>query len=240
MTPPPVKPAPAKSPAKPAPGTPPPRAAKARTGFLTDDPIAIDILPGEEAERRRYAKLLKIVFIETLAIASLTGFLIFTLPVYHPIYQYFARNPDGQSTPLVALDVPNMTNRAVLSWAVTSVTEILTIGFGDFEKKLLTQKFRFTPSGWESFTGAFDNLKTGKTFLEDQLVLTTVASDTAVIIAQGVNEDGVYQWKVQIPVIMTYATNNNVTRRNHTLITLTIERVWPEQSPAGIAIRTWS
>jgi hypothetical protein len=216
------------------------KTAKVKKGFLRDDPITVDVIGDDITEKKRIERLLKVVTMQTFAIVGMVAFLILTIPIYHPIFQYFALDPRGRTMSLVALDIPNMTNRAVLSWATTSITEILTIGFGDFEKKLVIQKPRFTPAGWDSFAKAFDNQKTGQTFLENQLVLTTVPSETAVILAQGLNEEGIYQWKVQVPVVMTYATNNNVTRRVHTLINLTIVRVWPEQSPAGIAIKTWS
>ncbi|MDE2029422.1 MAG: DotI/IcmL/TraM family protein, partial [Alphaproteobacteria bacterium] len=82
--------------------------------------------------------------------------------------------------------------------------------------------------------------KIGEAFKERQLVLTTVPSDTPVIVAQGVNADNVYQWNVQMPVIMTYATNNNVTSQQRAIVFLSIVRVPAEQSPSGIAIRNWS
>jgi hypothetical protein len=213
---------------------------KKSSSFFSDDLILDEIIPNEESERMRYARVLNVISLKTLIMAGLVGFLIITSPIYHTIYLYYALNPKGQTTQLVAITMPNMTNRAVLSWATSSVTGILTIGFGDFEKKLLAQKSRFTEDGWKSFALAFDNQKTGKTFLEEQLVLTTVPSDTAVIIGQGINEQGIYQWKVQVPIIMTYATNDNVTRKSKAVVTLTIVRVWPEESPAGIAIKGWS
>jgi hypothetical protein len=64
-----------------------------------------------------------------------------------------------------------------------------------------------------------------------------VPSDTAVILAQGLNKEGIYQWRVQVPVIMTYATNNNVSQGHHAIVTLTIVRVSPQKSPFGIAIK---
>lgn len=207
--------------------------------FLADDPIYIDVIPNEDVERERQQRLRRIVVSEAAAILALTTILILCAPFFRPVYEYYAINPARQIEALTPLSVPNMTNQAVLSWATTSVTEIMTIGFGDFETKLNRQRFRFTPDGWDGFVRGFNNQKIGDTFREDQLVLTTVPSDTAVIVNQGENPKYGYQWRVQVPLIMTYATNNNVTRRQRALIELTIIRVPTSQNPAGIAIETW-
>jgi hypothetical protein len=72
------------------------------------------------------------------------------------------------------------------------------------------------------------------------LVLTTVPSNTPIIVGQGVNPQEVYQWEVQMPVIMSYATNNNVINRKRSVITLTIVRVPADENASGIAIQGWS
>lgn len=208
--------------------------------FFTLDPVMVDVVPDEQAAGAKYAKLLRIVTLESIILAVLGLVLVMGTPFFRPVYRYYALNPRHQVLELVPLIMPNMTDRAILSWATTSITEIMTMGFGDFETKLLTQQPRFTPEGWKSFKKAFVEQKIGESFRESQLVLTTVPSDTPVIVSQGVNEQHVYQWRVQMPVIMTYATNNNVTRRERAIIDLTIIRVEPEQNPVGIGIATWS
>ena len=42
-----------------------------------------------------------------------------------------------------------------------------------------------------------------------------------------------------MPVIMTYATNNNVMNKKRATVTLTIVRVAAEENPFGIAIQSW-
>jgi hypothetical protein len=79
-------------------------------------------------------------------------------------------------------------------------------------------------------------------FKSRQLVLTTVPTDSPVILARGADplRGDDYRWIVEMPVIMTYITNNNVLRRSHAIIRLTITR-----SPIsmdnirGVAIKTW-
>jgi len=199
-----------------------------------------DMRPDEVGAALRHSYLVHFVLTETVVIAILASILLIGTPFFRPVYMYYARNPEAQVMALVPLTLPNMTNRAVLSWATNSITEIMTIGFGDFQIRLNAQRPRFTPEGWDSFTKAFVRQKIGQTFRDQQMVLTTVASGTPVIVAQGVNEKRIYEWHVQMPVIMTYATNNNVTQRAPSIIELTIVRVPAEQSPSGIGISAWT
>ena len=187
----------------------------------------------------QFARLRKLVTVQTWAIGALTLVLLIILPLAQPVFLYYAMTPDKKLLQLVGLDMPNMTNRALLSWATNSVTEIMTMGFGDMDAKLPKQKWRFTKDGWNAYTTIFVRKKIGDTFKESQLVLTTTPSNTPVIIAQGVNPEQIYTWVVQMPVIMTYATNNNVTHKEREIVTLTIVRAPVEESPSGIAIQSW-
>lgn len=113
------------------------------------------------------------------------------------------------------------------------------MGFGDVDVKLQQHKGRFTPLGWESYTKAFAAQKMSETIKKNQQVVTTVPSNTPVILGQGVNADLTYQWNVQMPVIMTYATNDNIMQQKNSIVTLNIVRVPAEGNAAGIAIQRW-
>src|ERR1700722_5151317 len=186
-------------------------------GFFGSDPISLDVVADEAAEYARHENLLKKLSRQSIIVAFMALFTILCIPFLQPGYRYFAVTPEQKKFQLVPLDLPNLTNNAVLSWAATGVTEIMTIGFGDFESKLVAQKSRFTQPGWDGFVDAFLGEKIDESFRKHQLVLTTVPYDTPVIVSQGENEKHVYEWHIQIPVIMTYATNNNITRPERSL-----------------------
>jgi intracellular multiplication protein IcmL len=213
--------------------TPPPtlnKAASPQTEPATSEDAAAS-LPLNRLKRR--------VVFKAWIIAILGALLTVSIPFAKPIYLYYAITPEKKERPLVGLDMPNMTNRAILSWSIASITEVMTLGFGDIDVMLPKRKPRFTEKGWETFMDAFDSLQVRETFKQSQLVLTTVPSNTPVILAQGVNLENVYQWVVQMPVIMTYATNNNVMRKQRATVMLTIVRIPAEENITGIAIRSW-
>ncbi|MDR3448895.1 MAG: DotI/IcmL/TraM family protein [Alphaproteobacteria bacterium] len=191
----------------------------------------------EQTAILRMDKIKKLVTIQAWIIGSLALVLLVALPFVQPVYLYYAMKPDGQVMRMVGLDMPNMTNRAVLSWAATSISEIMTMGFGDMDVKLPHERVRFTKQGWEAYNTAFVQQEVGEKFKQSQMVLTTVPSNTPVIVSQGTNLDNVYEWHVQMPVIMTYA--NTTVVRQRAIVRLTIIRVPAEDSAAGIAIQNW-
>ena len=211
-----------------------------KPGFFSLDSATEDELD-ETVEKGKLKRAYRIIHLQLALIVFLAVLLVGAMPFCKTIYQYYAIDANRNVIRLVALPKPNMTNRAVLSWATNSITEILTFGFGDYVPHLRDQQQRFTPDGWKSFVAAFDRSKLGQTFKERQLVLTTVPSDTAIITSQGEDEDThVYQWKVQMPIVMTYATNDNVTRREKAVVSLTISRVPTNVTPIGVAIKSWT
>ena len=205
-----------------------------RSPFATP-PITEDIV-NEQLELGRADRSIKKLTYQAALVAVFGTLLAVGAPFFAPLYVYHSITPEGKTAILVPLDLPNLTNPAVVSWAATSVTEILSIGFGDIEAKTAVQKKRFTPLGWKAFVKSFLSSKVSETFKRNQMVMTTVPSDTPVIVSQGVNDSDVYEWKVEVPIITTYAANNNVIKPERGTIRMTIIRVDPEQSPAGLAI----
>lgn len=213
-------------------------------GLLKVDAVQLDSVSDEGKEEARIRQVYTLVWAEALVIVGLSLFLVFLLPFGAPMYRYYARMEnqplaDARRNILTPLNMPNLTNRAVLSWAATSIAEIMTFGFGDYETKLKQQKTRFTDPGWSGFVKAFIEKEIGEQFQQRQLVVTTAPADTPVIVSQGENKEHLYEWRVQAPVIVTFATNNNVTSSSRAIVDLTIVRVPHKHNASGIAINIW-
>lgn len=187
-----------------------------------------------------FAALKRRIVIQSWILVALGAFLIALLPFTRPYYFYHAVNPQKKTMRLTALDMPNITNRALLSWATTSITEVMTMGFGDIDTKFLRQRFRFTSKGWDDYKRSFEAMQIREAFRQRQLVLTTVPAKQPTIIGQGVDVDKVYKWIVEMPISMTYATNNNVTRVQKGRVMLKISRTPTNENPMGIAIERWN
>jgi hypothetical protein len=210
-------------------------------GILKDTAYLPDRVPNPQADLQRRHNMLWLIRWQAWAVLGLFVLLLLATPFLKPAYRYYSLSPDDKITAeLISLDVPNLTDQAITSWAANSITEIMTFGFGDIEQKLDRQLWRFTEDGRWSFIKAIDKENLLEEFRAKQLVLTTVPIDAAVITAQGLNEAKEQYWIVQLPVVMTYVTNNNVSRREKPIIELTIIRVPTWRNPQGIAIKTWT
>jgi len=216
-----------------------PRPAKPRPPASGSPAQKASLSPEELSAKAAYMGLKRRVYFQAKIIAVLSVVLLIMLPLSRPIYRYFSMNPEKKVSSISGLSMPNLTDEAVLSWATTSITEVLTMGFADIDKKLPTLEDKFTDEGWEAYKASFEAMKIRETFKQSQLVLTSVPSNTPVILGQGMNLNKIYQWNVQMPIIMAYATNNNVVTKKRATVTLQITNVPVEQSPAGLAIRNW-
>jgi len=208
-----------------------------KSPFATPE-ITADIV-NEQLEIGRADRGLKRLTRLAIGVAVFGIILSFGSPFFAPLYVFHSMTPEGRTAILVPLNLPNLTNPAVVSWAATSVTEILSFGFGDVEAKTAVQRKRFTPPGWKAFVKAFLGTKVIDTFKKSQMVMTTVPTDTPVILSQGVNYEDRYEWKLEVPIITTFAANNNVIKPERGTIMMTIVRVPYDQSVAGIAIDVW-
>jgi len=212
--------------------------SKVREIFKDDG--AINMLVQDETNMlNRRKTLVKLIGYQNWVIIILISILIMGVPVFRPSYEYYLMNTQKELWRIISLDSPNITNEALLSWARTSVIEILTLGFGNFDEQLSNQSSRFTAEGWKNFVASIMRDNMIEVFSKQQLVLTTIPSNDPVITSQGLNLDKVYEWKVEIPVAMTYTTNNNVTTGERAIISLTIVRVPTKEHERGIAIKSW-
>ncbi|MCL2468749.1 MAG: DotI/IcmL family type IV secretion protein [Alphaproteobacteria bacterium] len=231
----------AKAPSGPEKKKAPPKVKKGWSFF--DDSPPPQALKGDQLFiYKKHKNLLRHIRRQTYIIIILTSALFLTRPFFQPIMVYVGLAPqlhERRELPLVALTEPNLTDRAVLSWATASITEILTFGFGDLDARLIGQSSRFTEDGWISFVKSFFERDLQASFKGRQLVLTTVPADSPVITGRGADPDGDYVWNVQMPVVMTYATNNNVQSRVRKVVQLTIARVPAKKNIGGLGIKAW-
>ncbi|MDD3288817.1 MAG: DotI/IcmL family type IV secretion protein [Alphaproteobacteria bacterium] len=209
--------------------------------LLHDDGLLGVQVKDEAFEKHRRQSLMRIVRYQNGVIIGLIAVLLLGVPFFEPVYDYYALSSTRKVSRLVSLDAPNLTNQTILSWATSGITEIMTFGFGDIEDQLASQRHRFTDKGWKSFVDAVYRNNLVEIFKERQLVLTSVPADVPVITSQGVDPDNKkgYQWTVELPIIMTYTTNNNVAKREKNIIKLTIVRVPTDEKSVGIAIKSW-
>lgn len=210
-------------------------------GFLQEETHPDDLRFDESDFLVKHNRILTVLFQQAAIILALVALIGIAMPFNKPLYTYVARYPvEGKPPiPLTPMDEPIMTDPALLAWVATSITEILTFGFGDFDKQILSQRQRFTSEGWESFTKEVRQRELRTLIKAGQLVLTTAPAEAPVIVAKGRDMDRKETWTIEMPVIMTYATNNNVRQTDRKIVRLVIARVPSTKSKYGVGIKSW-
>src|SRR5688572_17551193 len=134
-----------------------------------------------EFYRDGYRSLLRIALIEGVVILGLIGAMFFVISVHQPENRYFATTEDGRLVPMVALNEPNLSSPALMSWVAQASTEVMTFGFNDYRRRLQEASRNFTRRGWESFTQALQKSRIIEMVEANQQVITAAPQGAPIL-----------------------------------------------------------
>ncbi|MEC4682269.1 MAG: type IVB secretion system apparatus protein IcmL/DotI [Nitrospirota bacterium] len=183
-------------------------------------------------EYRNKAAILRYGAGALMASVLLNGALGWALIHKRPVY--FAATADGRILPLVALSRPAMEDQAVVSWATTVATAAYSYDFVNWRSALSGLSPDFTKEGFGSFIGSLRASGNLKLVSDNRMVASAVPTETGVIVAKGLLK-GVYVWKIQVPILVTYQAAKSSVSQN-LLVTLLVVRRSVLSHPKGLAV----
>jgi intracellular multiplication protein IcmL len=233
---------PAKPIAPPAQKPSPQKAAKAKAG---PTPVNNESLGGpltsvvtrNEFYRDGFRNMMRLAVIEGVVIITLILALIVYMTTAKPNDRYFATTADGRIMQLVPLDRPNMNVSALMSWVAQAVSETMTFGYHDYQRRLQQASRHFTRRGWESFATALQRAKIIDSVTATQQVVTAEPRSASILENQGVI-NGKYRWIIRLPIRVTYRSGAQ-SRTDDLTVTLVVDRVPSLENPAGVGIEQW-
>lgn len=182
---------------------------------------------------RRLAKACLINTVTNLSLGVLIV-IMFTI-IMTQKREYFATNPLGGITPLVALDRPIITDEGVKLVSRDSLYLIMNLNFDTYKQDIERGRSGFIDEGLANIlqamkeAGIFDIMKKYRVNVRTEF-------GPAVITAKGVSKDKVAYWKLEYPITVRFVGQSSVTRPiNFTLLT-TVKAVEPKINPVGVAI----
>ncbi|MAQ70802.1 MAG: type IV secretion protein IcmL [Alphaproteobacteria bacterium] len=184
-----------------------------------------------------YRALRTLALIQGAIILVLIFVLFFVFTTKDTDYVYFATTEDGRLVPMTALNEPNLSKPALMSWVAQAATETMTFNFRDFRKSLQEASRHFTRQGWASFTQALQNSGIIETVQNNKQVVSAAPLSAPVIVQEGI-VDGRYQWNVEMPMTVTYEAGSQ-SRSDTFLIRFVVVRVPKLESPNGVGIEQW-
>ncbi|MHB1285574.1 MAG: type IVB secretion system apparatus protein IcmL/DotI [Leptospirales bacterium] len=183
-------------------------------------------------EYRNKAAILHYGAIALLASVILNGALGWALVHKRPVY--FAATNDGRILPLVPLSRPAMSDRSVVSWATSVATSAYSYDFVNWRKALSSLSPDFTKAGFDSFIGSLKSSGNLKLVSDNRMVASAVPISAGVVVAKGLLK-GVYVWKIQVPILVTYQAAKSSVSQN-LLVTLLVVRRSVLSHPKGMAV----
>lgn len=189
-------------------------------------------MANSEFNRDNYRRVISVLLFSMMIIVVLVVAFIYVTT--HPAQpQYYSTSIQGRINPIVPLDQPNLPPSALLQWANQAAVASFTFDFEHYQDQLLGARNFYTPDGWSSFMNALQT-KVLPTVIAKKVVLTSVATGAPVILEQG-DFDGIYTWKVQMPMLVNYQSASALQQQTM-MITLIVERVSTLDAYRGIGI----
>jgi len=180
-------------------------------------------------------RMIIIAFAISLTLNVLQG-LVIGYQVANPVApKYFATTTDGRIIPIVALDQPNMSSSSIAQWATKAIVESYSFDYSRYKDELnkAGQTF-FTPKGFKAYVAAIKGSGVLDTVISKRLIVKTIITSAPSIEAEGL-VNGVYTWKMTVPVTIDYqgATMNS---KRQNVVHITVRRVSETSSDRGLAV----
>lgn len=153
----------------------------------------------------------------------------------HNKQKYFVDSPDGVSTEVFPLSEPNVTPSSLVKWVTQAVTSTYTIDFYQYQETLDGLKQYFTIAGYDNYLGSLKASGSLDKIIKEKLVMSAVALDTALIMQEG-EMNGVYSWKVQLPLLINYQGASTTGTQKTVAVNVLVTRVPTNLAPKGIGI----
>ena len=110
-------------------------AAPADDSKMPTGPL-VTVVTRNEFYRDGFRNLIRIVILQGIVIIGIVVALALYMTTSQPQDRYFATTADGRILQLVSLDQPNMNTSALMSWATQAVSETMTFGYHDYQRRL--------------------------------------------------------------------------------------------------------
>ena len=154
-----------------------------------------------------------------------------------PEPQYFGATDDGRIISVHPLSDPVVSDDFVLQWASTAVRQTFALDYVHWREQLQGVSDYFSANGWNWFLQALQGTNNLKTLVDLQMVSSASITGAPQLLDHAVL-NGVYAWKISIPILITYASAT----KNFNLpatVTLVVVRMPITEAPARIAINNF-
>lgn len=188
-----------------------------------------------------YRKLIGMVMIAFLA-AILGIMSVFYFAQKHTPPKYVPVDAENRFIPLIPLNKPNVPNGTVTELALRTIHDVNSYDYINYKEQLQAASKNFTPRGWGAYLNQFYASNTIKLVQNGRSIVRMELMGNPIITAQSVAPNGVYAWKVDVPVKVIYVNHVSSLSGDSSqegIVTLYIIRVPTTQLPEGIGVEIY-
>ncbi len=178
---------------------------------------------------------LKIIGILTISLV-ISIVLIFFVFINKPAPTYFAVTPDMKITKIVSLNEPYVIDNAVKGWLVRSINDTLALDFRNYEEVLLDSKKFFSEEAHKSLIDSIYKANIINVIKNKRIICTPIIQKAPKILDKGVVR-GVYVWKMELEVSLSYEGSNGVELTQYMIADVIVQRTSTLENPEGVNIR---
>lgn len=188
----------------------------------------------EHSFRRETQRRLTLLLATIVLINFILAFVVWYLILNPKEAAYYTTTVNGKFMPLVELKEPNLSDEAVLQWANQAAISAFTYDFLNYNEQLFAVSEFFTSEGWAQFVAAIRESNSVEVVESQKLTVQAVAMRPPIISKKGV-VNGIYTWRIEMPLLLTYRSASEVEAKRN-LLTLLVTRVPATESYKGIGI----
>jgi intracellular multiplication protein IcmL len=137
---------------------------------------------------------------------------------------------------------PHRSTEEMLSLAHQMMINSLSLRPDDFNQHVTEMKKMFTDRGWGDYAGYLKESRLADMVRADQYHVNTIINGNSMVTGQGA-VDGVYEWQIQAPVLMTFLQKDGGQLREINTgrfkITAVLARSLKAENPEGVLISSW-
>lgn len=117
---------------------------------------------------------------------------------------YFATDRVGRLIKIIPLNRPNMSTDDVAAWTINAVQSAFSYDYINYRSELQTTQKYFTEYGWSKYMQSLRSSNNLLALTQRRWVIIAQAVNKPQLITQGLLRSGVYAWKFQLSLLVTY------------------------------------
>lgn len=183
-----------------------------------------------------YASVLYMVAIAQLTLMGMISFFIFTQVMAVPNPIYFKLTTDDQIIEQVPLDLPAISNAALLNLVNEAVNQAYTFNYRNLKNQVDILKPYFDERGLTSYVKVLREDENMSAVVPDKLIVSAKVQKAPQVVREG-NLKGRYTWQIKFPLLVRYE-NKSILRRQEMDMDIIVWRVPETVSPNRVKITT--